>query len=66
MYADNIFLLSPSVLGLQKLLDKSTDLFNEMLLEFSVIQSACFIVGAASKYLINLIKLQRKIVEMKG
>jgi len=65
MYADNILLLSPSVLGLRKMLDKCTDVFNKKLPEFNVSKSACIIVGPASKCFINPLELQQKSVEWK-
>ena len=58
MYADDILILSPTVNGLQLLLNKCTDLFNNKLLEFNVNKSSCFIVGPASGFSIQPLKLQ--------
>ena len=58
MYADDILLLSPTVNGLQGMLDACTDLFNKKLLEFNVKKSSSFIIGKASKYTIQSFVLQ--------
>ena len=45
MYADDLMLLSPSVTGLQKLLDISASTGNELCLQFNDKKSHCMVIG---------------------
>ena len=58
MYADDILILSPTLRGLQKMLDTCTDLFNKKCLDFNVNKSSCFNIGSAAKYSLKPLKLQ--------
>ena len=58
MYADDIFLIAPTVQGLQIMLDKCSDVFGNIKLQFNAKKSMCVAVGAASGYTIRDMKLQ--------
>ena len=58
MYADDILLLSPTVQGLQIMLDKCSDIFGNIKLQFNAKKSVCVAVGAASGYQISDMRLQ--------
>ena len=45
LYADDILLLSPSVAGLQNMLDRCSELANLLSLEFNVKKSHCISIG---------------------
>ena len=50
LYADDIVLLSPSVSGLQRMLDCCSDVSIELMLTFNCAKSCCIKFGQASKY----------------
>ena len=58
MYADDILLLSPTVFGLQILLNKCSELFNSKQLEFNLSKSKCITIGPASSLNIKPLLLQ--------
>ena len=58
MYADDILLLSPTVFGLQKLLNKCSELFNSKQLEYNLSKSKCITIGPASNLNIKPLLLQ--------
>ena len=58
MYADDILLLSPTVLGLQKMLDQCSKSFTKRSLEFNVSKCSCIAIGKANKYDLSQMKLQ--------
>ena len=58
LYADDILLLSPTVQGLQNMLDKCSDIFGNIKLQFNAKKSVCVAIGAASEYEISDMKLQ--------
>lgn len=66
MYADDILLLSPTIGGLQRMLDMCTQMFNEKLLEFNVKKSSCFIVGPAALTEIESMTLQGETIGWKS
>ena len=45
LYADDILLLSPSVIGLQAMLDKCAEVAKVLLLESNVEKSHCVVIG---------------------
>ena len=45
LYADDILLLSPSVIGLQAMLDNCAEVAKVLLLEFNVEKSHCVVIG---------------------
>jgi len=45
LYADDVLLLSPSVIGLQNMLDKCFELASTLSLEFNVEKSHCIAIG---------------------
>ena len=58
MYADDILLISPTVQGLQTMLDNCSDVFDNIKLQFNAKKSVCVALGAASEYQITDMKLQ--------
>jgi hypothetical protein len=52
-HADDVFLLSPSVLGLQHMLDVCYSTFTDLDLEFICIKSHCIHFGSFCKYEIS-------------
>lgn len=58
MYADDILLIAPTVLGLQTMLDKCSDIFGNIKLQFNPKKSVCVAIGAANEYEIGDMKLQ--------
>jgi len=48
LYADDILLLSPSVVGLQSMLDKCSVLAELLSFEFNVEKSHCIVIGKKS------------------
>lgn len=53
LYADDILLISPSVNGLQKMLDKCSEVASDLSLSFNVLKSHCIAVGKLHKCIIN-------------
>jgi len=45
LYADDILLLSPTVAGLQKMLDKCSEIAEVISLEFNVEKAHCIVIG---------------------
>ena len=57
LYADDVILLSPSVLGLQRMLDVCYSTCTDLGLEFNGMKSHCICFGSSSKYEISDMKL---------
>jgi len=53
LYADDIILISPSVDGLQQMLDKCSELASYLSLSFNVNKSHCIAVGKMHNYVIK-------------
>jgi len=66
MYADDIFLLCPTLTGLQNMLNICGQFFNKKLLEFNVSKSACFVIGKAAKYSLQPMTLQNEQLAWKS
>jgi len=49
LYADDILLLSPTVSGLQDMLDKCAEVASILSLEFNVTKSQCVVIGKMCK-----------------
>jgi len=49
LYADDILLLSPTVSGLQNMLDKCAEVASMLSLEFNVTKSQCVVIGKCVK-----------------
>ena len=49
LYADDILLLSPTVSGLQNMLDKCAEAASILSLEFNVTKSQCVVIGKMCK-----------------
>ena len=56
MYADDLIVLSASVIGLQSLLDCCYQFSITLMLKFNCLKSSCSVVGSASK--LNISKMQ--------
>ena len=63
LYADDILLLSPTVAGLQNMLDKCTELAEILSLEFNVEKSHCIVIGKMYRKEIAPMKLCGNNVE---
>ena len=63
MYADDIILLSASVFGLQKLLDKCYDYCSEVGLSLNARKSNCVIVGGKSRSQISEMTIGGQAIE---
>jgi hypothetical protein len=57
LYADDVILLSPSVLGLQRMLDVCYSTCTDLGLEFNGMKSHCICFGSSCKYEISDMKL---------
>jgi len=57
LYADDILLLSPSITGLQNMLDKCSELAKLLSLEFNVEKSHCIAFGSMSNVTITQLSL---------
>ena len=63
MYADDILLLSPTILGLQSMLDQCTQSLTKKCLEFNVKKCTCMALGKAAKYTLSPMMLQDSHIE---
>jgi len=57
LYADDIILLSPSIVGLQSMLDKCSDIASVLSLQFYTSKSHCIVFGKTSKCTLPLMVL---------
>ena len=53
LYADDIVLISPSVIGLQEMLDKCHEISDTVSLQFNVRKCHCLVVGKMSRVKIS-------------
>lgn len=60
LYADDLLLISPTVLGLQKMLDQCSISFDNLLLEFNIDKSMCAAIGLGSACEISPMSLMKK------
>ena len=61
LYADDIILLSPTVGGLQAMLDKCFEISCVLSLKFNVCKSHCMIIGKIYKTMLRKIKFYRHL-----
>jgi len=63
LYADDILLLSPTVAGLQEMLDVCSDSARSLSLSFNVNKSHCIVIGKMHSYVIQPMYLDSQCIE---
>ena len=63
LYADDIILLSPSVVGLQGMLNRCCEVSNSVSLRFNVQKCHCMVIGKMCKTVISPMVLDGQAVE---
>jgi len=62
LYADDIILLSPSVKGLQLMLDKCFEISCDVDLQFNVLNCQCMVIGKTYKCNISRMHLSQDLI----